>query len=307
MAPPLPSTLTFLAKRQDGLLTRQQVLAGDVGAAEIEGHLRRGRWQRVLPQIYAIGSDPLDQRRMVRATYLWGGPDSVVIGESALWWQRRLPAPPNGPVEVAIPHMRSARSPAGVLVRRQTIAAEHRLHYDRVQVARIAHVIATQLFRTGTELLDQALRSRWVTLDQVVAVQRTRLGARHSARAGRILQDAATAAHSPAERLLHRLLRSAGITGWQANADLTIEGSSICPDVRFDTLRLLIEVDGFAFHTDHGAFENDRRRQNALVLAGWTVLRFTWRQLTDEPQRVIAEIRRAIERARVQPPVRRDR
>ena len=49
-----------------------------------------------------------------------------------------------------------------------------------------------------------------------------------------------------------------------------------------------------AFHSDSEAFHNDRVRQNAIALAGWQVLRFTWLDLTEYPERVIATIRRAI-------------
>lgn len=38
----------------------------------------------------------------------------------------------------------------------------------------------------------------------------------------------------------------------------------------------------------------DRARQNYLILNGWRVLRFTWLDLFERPERVIAEIRRAI-------------
>jgi very-short-patch-repair endonuclease len=54
---------------------------------------------------------------------------------------------------------------------------------------------------------------------------------------------------------------------------------------------LAIEVDGWAWHHDVERFRRDRQRQNALVLAGWTVLRFTWHDLTQRPGEVVAEIR----------------
>lgn len=58
--------------------------------------------------------------------------------------------------------------------------------------------------------------------------------------------------------------------------------------------RVAIEVDGWAFHSDHEAFQNDRHRQNRLALRGWQVLRFTWLDLTEYPERVIATIQAAI-------------
>ena len=42
------------------------------------------------------------------------------------------------------------------------------------------------------------------------------------------------------------------------------------------------------------AFQNDRKRQNWLALRGWQVLRFTWLDITQNPDRVLAEIRAAI-------------
>ena len=93
-----------------------------------------------------------------------------------------------------------------------------------------------------------------------------------------------------AERILHQLLRDAGIGGWKAN--YRVGGYRV--DVGFPAQKVAIEVDGFAFHSDPDAFQIDRRRQNDLVLLGWQVLRFTWLDLTAYPDRVIALIRSAI-------------
>ena len=59
----------------------------------------------------------------------------------------------------------------------------------------------------------------------------------------------------------------------------------------FPELRIAIEVDGWAHHSDVDRFRHDRQRQNTLVALGWTVLRFTWTDLTDRPAYVIATIR----------------
>lgn len=59
-------------------------------------------------------------------------------------------------------------------------------------------------------------------------------------------------------------------------------------------LRIAIEVDGRAFHSDRRAFEHDRWRQNALTVGGWLVLRFTWEQINTRPDEVIAVILTAV-------------
>lgn len=65
-------------------------------------------------------------------------------------------------------------------------------------------------------------------------------------------------------------------------------------DVGFPGPKVAIEVDGFAFHSGVDEFQIDRFRQNGIVLLKWQVLRFTWLDLTEYPQRVLAMIRAAI-------------
>ena len=48
--------------------------------------------------------------------------------------------------------------------------------------------------------------------------------------------------------------------------------------------RLVVETDGYAFHSSRRAFERDRRKDQELQAAGYRVVRFTWRQIADEPE-----------------------
>jgi hypothetical protein len=50
-----------------------------------------------------------------------------------------------------------------------------------------------------------------------------------------------------------------------------------------------------ALHTGAEVFETDRWRQNSLILDGWCVLRFTWTMIEEQPEKVIAMVREAIE------------
>ena len=109
-----------------------------------------------------------------------------------------------------------------------------------------------------------------------------------------LLLDSRDEPWSEAERQFHRLLRAAGITGWQANRPVRINGLNVYPDVVFRRQRLVIEIDGREFHSDREAFESDRRRQNLLVLNGWRVLRITWRMIQDEPDQLIEMVREAV-------------
>ncbi len=76
-----------------------------------------------------------------------------------------------------------------------------------------------------------------------------------------------------------------------ANAWLRLEDREIKADFLWPAERLVVETDGRATHSTHAAFEEDRRRDQSLVLAGYRVVRFTWRQVTDEPALVAATVR----------------
>jgi very-short-patch-repair endonuclease len=65
-------------------------------------------------------------------------------------------------------------------------------------------------------------------------------------------------------------------------------------DLAFPVQRVAIEVDGWAWHVTADRFIDDRRRQNALVNARWTILRFTWHDLVARPDEVVQEIRAAL-------------
>ena len=145
--------------------------------------------------------------------------------------------------------------------------------------------------RGGATLLDTALQ-RHTELRPLWAAHLRNKGRYGSPAARILLQAADDGARSVAERLLIKLLKSAGITGWKAN--YPIAGYRV--DVAFPQARVAIEVDGLAFHSDSDDFHTDRVRQNAIALAGWQVLRFTWLDLTEYPQRVLASINFAISR-----------
>lgn len=121
-----------------------------------------------------------------------------------------------------------------------------------------------------------------------VTVPRTGNGRRRPG-ARRLLHAASDGARSEAERLLVKLLKGAGVTGWQTN--YPVSGYRV--DVAFPDAKVAIEVDGWAFHSDAETFVKDRRRQNVIALLGWQVLRFTWLDLTEHPDRVLAEIKLA--------------
>jgi very-short-patch-repair endonuclease len=141
----------------------------------------------------------------------------------------------------------------------------------------------------GAKLMDSALQRR-VELPELWRAHLRNKGRYGSPAARRLLQAAGDGARSEAERLLVNLLRGGGITGWRTNYPVGIYKV----DVAFPQAKVAIEVDGWAFHSDGQVFQEDRKRQNAIALRGWQVLRFTWLDLVEYPGRVLSVIRTAI-------------
>ena len=65
-------------------------------------------------------------------------------------------------------------------------------------------------------------------------------------------------------------------------------------DALWHVARLIVEVDGFTYHGTRGGFERDRGRDAQLQLAGYRVLRITWRRLEHAPEQVVALVATAL-------------
>lgn len=98
---------------------------------------------------------------------------------------------------------------------------------------------------------------------------------------------------SEAEVRFLRLIRAATLPEPEANARV----GHYRVDFLWRAERMVVEIDGFRFHSGRRAFENDRERDGVLRGAGYVIERFTWRQLTERPQVVVARVALALGRA----------
>lgn len=150
--------------------------------------------------------------------------------------------------------------------------------------------------RDRGQAIDVVLRRGLVTLAELqAALLVTRRMPGHAERS-RVVAASASNPWSQAERLAHQLLWESHVVGWEANALVEVAGASYFGDIVFRRARLVVEVDGWEVHGDRLAFERDRERQNRLQLAGWLVLRFTWRQLEADPSGFVRQVRAALAR-----------
>jgi very-short-patch-repair endonuclease len=149
------------------------------------------------------------------------------------------------------------------------------------------------------DLLEHGRRRQWISLPELARRVRDHAGRRGAPRLAGLMRIAAGGTRSAAERRAVALLKAAGIRGWQVNAEIHDDVGLVGRgDLVFRAARLVVELDGWAFHSDPDRFQHDRTRQNRLVRAGWTVLRFTWRDLADRPDAVVAEVSATLARLR---------
>lgn len=99
-------------------------------------------------------------------------------------------------------------------------------------------------------------------------------------------KNGATVARSVLERELVALVDACDLPRPQINRT-TSHGEL---DARWPEQRLILECDGWAAHGTRKAFEDDRARDRALVVAGWRVVHITWRQLTTEPDTIARQV-----------------
>jgi hypothetical protein len=80
----------------------------------------------------------------------------------------------------------------------------------------------------------------------------------------------------------------------QTNAPIHIDGERFLADFFWEKERVIVETDGRETHETPTAFQDDRRRDQFLVAAGYRVLRVTWDQIHGERAAVLRRVSRAL-------------
>ncbi len=277
-------------RSHDGVITLDQARAAGVSWRAVQRRLQSGEWVRCSRGVYFVDDRPFSDAARIRAA-VWGyGSGAAASGLTAAWWHALTRFVPEI-VEVTVPRASHGRRHADTKVRRRSLdecdVVERR--GLRVTSLQLTVVEAAALRGGGPKLMDSALQ-RHVDLNSLWDAHLRNKGRTGAPRSRRLLQAASDGSRSAAERLLIKVLKDAGITGWKANYRV----ARYRVDVGFPGPRVALEVDGMAFHSGAEDFQIDRERQNAIVLKGWQVLRFTWLDLTEYPDRVLAIIRAAI-------------
>jgi very-short-patch-repair endonuclease len=252
--------------------------------------VQSGHWQRYALGVYHVDDQPFSTASWIRATIWSYGDQAVASGVAAAWWHQLTTAVPDA-VEVTVPRNSHGRSRPRARVRRRDLKTTDTVERRGLLVTSLDLTALEAAVRRGggPTIMDTALQ-RHTELPSLWSAHLRNKGRHGSPRARMLLQGARDGARSQAERLFIKMLNQHNITGWVANHPV----GEYVVDVAFLGTKVAVEIDGWAFHTDPEKFEKDRKRQNALILMGWQVLRFTWRDLVERPEAVVRELKSTI-------------
>jgi very-short-patch-repair endonuclease len=273
-----------LARAQHGAVTTAQLLNAGVSERALATLVRKGWLRRVHRGVYIVGAleTPLTRPS---AALLACGPAAVLSHRTAAVVWELLDPRPDDPVQVTLLNAHR-RHPQGVEIHRTTHAPTR-----YVQRLRITDPVRTLEDLDGKDF-DRALNEAQVR----------RLITHREVSASRRLSDAvdggATMTRSEAERRLLRILRRAGLPAPRTN--VRVHGHEV--DLYWPEHRLVVEFDGWAYHSTRAAFERDRLKDADLMLHGERVMRVTDRQLGTGQKDLKARFANALEAFRPPPP-----
>jgi len=253
---------------------------------------RAGELTRVLPGVFIPATEPVEWRVRAQAVSL-AKPTAVLTRQTAAaltWW----PELDVGSVTAALPT--SVKPGLGIEFERRQIPGSLVADLEGRRVTCAALTVLDLIPDLGGTVIDEALRRRAVSLRWLWhALRLTRYRRGNDERAA-LLIDSRDQPWSELERLAHRELRRAGLTGWVANHCVTVDGRSFFIDVAFPLLKLALEFDGFEHHGSYSSFVADRSRDVLLARSGWRTLRFclaTLDSMADEVSDVVRQHQRA--------------
>lgn len=278
--------MATLLRAQGGVLCRRD--RPELSGA-IDWLIRRGKLSAVLPGIYSMTEWRHEALIRMRASLL-RHLDGVLIGTAAArvsYW----PDAPLDRIEVAVPH--KVRAQPGFTFRQRVLSPSLVMERNGLRFTNPAPTALDLASEGCADGIDVALRTRTATLEGMHDALTSTANRSGNRLRLKLLLDSRHEPWSAAERRAHRLLRGSNITGWKGNLAVTVQDRLYYLDVGFRRIRLAPEIDGRIHHKDPDLFESDRIRQNALILNGWRVLRFTWRMLDERPSYFIEQVRRA--------------
>jgi hypothetical protein len=295
-------SITMLAQEaaaQQGLLTVGQLRALGESKDTISNLVRAGLLRRVHRGVYVVFGSPETWRLRVLAAVLAGGGRAVASHRTALGlWDLWSDV---DTVEVAVRYPNHLVLDDVIVHRSLDLCGSDIQDVDGTPTTGLERTLCDIGLLVGpTELRRLVFHSvtTGLTTKEALEIYLDRVGRQGRNGVGplrQVLEDMpSVVADSGPELELYSLLTTCGLPSPQTQYKIRFQQNDYRVDLAYPNERVAIEYDGFVPHSQKSQFERDRQRQNAFVLNGWTVLRFTAVDLRDRPYGIVREVRDAL-------------
>lgn len=291
----LDRSLGEFARTRHGLVTDRELDDLDITEHERRTRIRSGALERLNGKVLAVSGAPRTWTQ-VAAAAVAAVPGSAISFEAAArvlavpWYDLHDGITLSAPLSAhhflpGIEIRRTGRLPD------EHITETRGLRHTTLPRTLIDLAVVTRERRLQ-EVIEGQLAAGRVTWDELESTFRALAGRGRpgTARARRVLQaiEGRPPTESKLERMYVDLLRSAGVplpamqvaAPWAERQPGRVDGM-------WSDAKTIVELDGRKFHVRNSEFENDRRRDQLAMLAGYETARFTYRQLTADPDHVV--------------------
>lgn len=255
-----------LAERQHGVVEHGQLVGLGLSDSAIGWRVAVGRLHRLHVGVYAVGHAKVSAAGRRLAAVLACGRGALISHQTAgdLWNVRPTASPR---IHVTVPTTAGRRRPGIAVHRSRTLSAEHAATVDGIPVTTVSRTLADLATCLDAASLRKTIeRANRLKLLDVASLPKTRR-----------LQEAIEAAHlghvdSDLESDFLALCRTHGIPKPETHA--LVAGHRV--DFLWRAEKVVVETDGWAYHSGRREFRGDRRRDADLTLRGYAPLRFTY-------------------------------
>jgi very-short-patch-repair endonuclease len=271
-----------------GYATRRALLAAGVTRHALSVAVTECRVVRLRRGVYGLGLPDGIARLRAAAVALNG---VVSHDAAAVLWGLEMVHEPGQRVTVA--RNRSRATFDGVRVTRADIdATEVR---DGLRVTTVVRTLldcaATLALDEAVVIVDSALRKGRVTPAELATAARGLRG-RHATRVRAVMGLVDPRAESVLESLLRVLLAMAGLVPDESQYVIRDRSGRMARvDFAYLRARLVVEADGFEFHSKRADYRRDRQKSNLFCRLDWSLLRFTWEDVRFAPDDVVEAVR----------------
>ncbi len=269
------------------MVTHRELRGAGVTVDEIRGRLDSGALIRVFPGVYRVGHRAPSVEARYMAAVKACGEGALLSGLSAAWLWGLIKGPAPAP-EVSA---RTERRIKGIKPRRSRRmdprdATRHRGIPVTTVPATLVRVPSLLSFDDLARAAHEAAVRHQTTPRQIEAAQARHPNAAGAARLRAIVRGDAPTLLSKLERGFRARLRAGKlplpITNKQVGAHYV--------DCRWPGHHLTVELDSYRFHNTRHAWEQDHRRDRAARARGDEIRRYTWKDVFEEPEQMLAEL-----------------